>query len=139
MDQENKTKKALKINKRIKRNLYAWITRQTQVVQSPIYNGCLKVIFDDQTEPQLFPKLLLHVSVRELHNILVSDPNDVGLKYARDEDGKIIISGSTLHSLLPPQLKEMSTRYKLMCGCESCISAKIIHSSLLSWHDIYLK
>ena len=110
MDQENKTKKALKINKRIKRNLYAWITRQTQVVQSPIYNGCLKVIFDDQTEPQLVPKLLLHVSVRELHNILVSDPNDGGLKDARDEDGKIVISDSTLFSLLPPQLKQMSER-----------------------------
>ena len=63
-------------------------------------------MLDDQTEPQLVPKLLLQVSVRELHNILVSDPNDGGLKDARDEDGKIIISDSTLRSLLPPQLKK---------------------------------
>ena len=67
------------------------------------------------------------MSVRELHNILLSDPNYVGLKDARDEDGKIIISDSTLHSLLPPQLKQMSARYKIMCGCECCISAKNIH------------
>ena len=60
----------------------------------------------DQTEPQLVPKLLLQVSVRELHNSLVSDRNDGGLKDARDEDGKIIISDSTFHSLLPPQLKK---------------------------------
>ena len=60
----------------------------------------------DQTEPQLVPKLLLKVSVRELHNSLVSDPNDGGLKDARDEDGKIINSDSTLHSLLPPQFKK---------------------------------
>ena len=60
----------------------------------------------DQTEPQLVPKLLLQMSVRELHNSLVSDPNDGGLKYARDEDGIIIISDSTLRSLLPPQLKK---------------------------------
>ena len=93
----------------------------------------------DQTEPQLVPKLLLQVSVRELHNILVSDPNDGGLKDNRDEDGKIIISDSTLRSLWPPQLKQMSVRYKIMCGCECCISAKIIHSSLLSWRDRYLK
>ena len=33
----------------------------------------------DQTEPQLVPKLLLQVSVRELHNSLVSDPNDDGV------------------------------------------------------------
>ena len=50
----------------------------------------------DQTEPQLVPKLLLHVSVRELHNSLLSDPNDGGLKDARYEDGKIIISDSTV-------------------------------------------
>ena len=42
-------------------------------------------MLDDQTEPQLVPKLLLQVFVRELHNSLVSDPNDGGLKYARDE------------------------------------------------------
>ena len=33
----------------------------------------------------------------------------------------------------------MSARYKVMCGCECCISAKSIHSSLLSWRDRYLK
>ena len=44
-----------KINENIKRNIFSWITRHPQVVQSPIYNCCLKVVFDDQTEPQLFP------------------------------------------------------------------------------------
>ena len=39
-----------------------------QVVQSPIVNGCMKGKIDGQTEPQLVPKLLLHVSIRELHN-----------------------------------------------------------------------
>ena len=95
-----------KINEQIKRNLYAWITRHPQVVQSPISNDCIKVMFDDQKEPQLVPKLLLHVSVRELHNILVSDPIDGGLKYARDKYGNIVISDSTLRSMLPPQLKK---------------------------------
>ena len=79
------------------------------------------------------------VSVRELHNSIVSDPNDGGLKDARDEDGNIIISDSTLRSLLPPQLKKMSECYKIMCGCEFCISTKNIHSSFLSWSDRYLK
>ena len=71
-------------------------------------DDCLKVLLDDHTEPQLVPNLLLQVSVRELHNSLVSDPNYGGLKDARDEDGKIIISDSTLRSLLPPQSKQMS-------------------------------
>ena len=51
---------------------------------------------DDQKEPQLVPKLLLQVSVRELHNSPVSDPNDGRLKDARDEDDNIIISDSTI-------------------------------------------
>ena len=38
-----------KINEQIKRNLYTWITRHPQVVQSPISNDCLKVVLDDQT------------------------------------------------------------------------------------------
>ena len=125
---EKKTRKGhSKINDQIKRNLYTWITRHPQVVQSPISNDCIKVVLDDQSEPQLVPKFLLQVSVRELHNSLVSDPNDGGLKDTRDEDGKIIISDSTLRSLLPPQLKQMSARYKIMCGCECCIYAKSIH------------
>ena len=85
--------------------MYERITRYLQVVQSPIPNDCLKVMFDDHTEYKIVPKLLLHVSVKELHNIHVSDPNDGGIKDARDEYDNIIISNSTLHSLLPPHLK----------------------------------
>ena len=33
----------------------------------------------------------------------------------------------------------MSACYKIMCGCECCISAKSIHSSFLFWCDTYLK
>ena len=84
-------------------------------------------MLDDQTEPQLVPKLLLQVYVRELHSSLVSDPNCGGIKDARDEYGKIIISDSTLRLLLPPQLKQMSARYNIMCGCECCISAKSVY------------
>ena len=47
----NKTKQKghSKINEQIKLKLYTWITRHPQVMQSPISNDCLKVIFDDQT------------------------------------------------------------------------------------------
>ena len=109
MDKKKQKKGHSKINEQIKRNLYTWITRHPQFVQSPISNDCLKVVLYDQTEPQLIPKLLLHVSLREQHNSLVSEPNDGGLKDARDEDGKTIISDSTLSSLLPPQFKNVCT------------------------------
>ena len=54
-------------------------------------------MFDDKIQPQLVPNVLLQVSVRELHNRLVSDPDDGGIKDARDEYNNIIISDSTLH------------------------------------------
>ena len=43
-----------------------------QVLQSPIVNDFLKVKIYGHTELQLVPKLLFHVSVRELHNNPVS-------------------------------------------------------------------
>ena len=110
-----------------------------QVVKSPIVNYCLKVNIDGHTEPQLLPKLLLQVSVREVHKNLVSDPDNGVLKESRDAENNIIVSDSTLRSLLPPQLKKMSSRYKVVCGCECFISAKGIHSSLFSWRDRYFE
>ena len=83
--------------------MYTCITCHPQVVQSPISNDCVKVLLDDQSEPKLVPIFLLQVSVREIHNSLVSDPNDGGIKDARDKYGKIIISDSTLRALLPTQ------------------------------------
>ena len=74
--------------------------RHQQVVPSLIINDCLKVKIDGYTEPQLVPKLLLQVSVRELHETLVSATRYGGLKEARDQDDNIIICYSTLRSLL---------------------------------------
>ena len=93
-----------KINEQIKKSLYNWIMHHPQVVQSPISNNCLKVKIDGYTEPQMFPKLLLRVSVRELYNNLVSATKYSGLTEARDGDDNIIISDSTLRSLLTPAI-----------------------------------
>ena len=65
-------------------------------MQSPIYNDCLKVSIGGHYEPQLVPKLLLQVSVQEIHNIMVSTPEEGGLKEARNAENNIIISDSTL-------------------------------------------
>ena len=88
-------------------------------------------MFYDQTEPQSFPKHLLQVSVIELYNSVVCDPNDGGIKDARSEDDNFIISDSTLRSLLPLQFEKKSSRYKVICGCECWICAKSVPSSLI--------
>ena len=68
----------------INKSLYNWIMHHPQVVQSPIFNDCLKVKIYCHIKPQLVPKLLLQVSARELHNNLVSATIDGGLNEARD-------------------------------------------------------
>ena len=88
---------------------------------------------------KIIPELLFKVSVREIHNSMVSRPEVDGLKEARDEENNIIISDSTLRNILPPQLKNMTYQYNVMCGCECCISVKIMHSSLLLWHEQFFK
>ena len=83
---KQKRKGDSKIDEDIKKSLYNWIMHYPQVVQSPIFNDCLKVKIDSHTEPQLFPKHLLRVSVREFHNNLVSATIDGGLKEAASSD-----------------------------------------------------
>ena len=77
--------------------------------------------------------------IRGLHNSLVRNPDNGGLKEAKYEYDNIIISDSTLRSLFPPQLLKISEQYKVVCGCECYISAKSIHSSSLSCRDWYFK
>ena len=55
-----------------------------QVLQSLIVNYCLKLNIVGSTEPLLFPRNLLQMSVRELHNNLVSDTDNGRIKESMD-------------------------------------------------------
>ena len=99
-----------------------------QFFQSPIVNNCLKVEIDGHTEPQLVPKMLLQVSVREFHINIFSATIYGGLKEARDEDDNIIMSDSTLRSLLPPQLKKNRQDKR------SCVIANVAYLPKLYIH-----
>ena len=105
----------------------------------PIANDCLKLSIDGQTGPQLVPNLLFQVSFRELHNSTVITPEEGGLEEEIYAEDSIKISDLNLRKILPPQLKKMTDQYKLVCGSDCCISAKIIHSSLLTWIDFHLR
>ena len=96
-----------KINEEIKNYLYNWIMHHPQFLQSPIVNDFLKVKIDGHNEPQLVPKFLLQVYVRELHNNIVSEEDNGGLKEEIYEEDNIIISDSILRSLLPPHFKKI--------------------------------
>ena len=77
---KKKRKRNLKVDEQIKKSLYVWVMHNPQVVQSPIANDCLKVKIYGYTEPQLVPKFLSYVSVREIHNNLVRAIKDGGIK-----------------------------------------------------------
>ena len=66
-------------------------------------------------------------------------PEEDGMEEARNADNNIIISYSSLHKILPTQLKKTSAHYKVMCGCECCIESKSMHSSFLAWYDCHMK
>ena len=124
-----------KINQQVKKYLYNWILQHTQFLVSPIAHDCLKVSIDSQVGPQLVSKHLFWVLVKALHNIMVIPPEEGGLKEARYSENNSIISDSTIRNILPPQLNKMTSRYKVMCGCECCISTKSMHLSLLVWRN----
>ena len=57
------------------------------------------------------------MSVLEIHKIMVSPQEEGGIKEEIYVDINIIISDSTLRQIMLPQLKTMSSHYKVMCGC----------------------
>ena len=77
--------------------------------------------------------------VQELHNSMVSPPEDGYFKEAIYKENNIIICYSNLHNILPTKLKKMSDQYTVMCGCECFLFSKSTHLYLLSFRVHYLK
>ena len=128
-----------KINQQVKKYFYSGFLQYPQVLQYPIANYCQKLSIDIQLEPLLVPNILWWVLLREIHNSMVSPAEEGGLKEERDSENISIIGDSTLRNILPPQLKNMTSRYKVICGCECCLSFKSMNFSLLIWVDSCLK
>lgn len=67
-----------------------------------------------------------------MHADLIKPEAEGGLACARDDDGNIFISQYMLKKLLTLQVRYMSHQKKI-CGCEDCIRADVLHSSLNNW------
>jgi hypothetical protein len=123
-----------KVTPIIRQKLHEWILDHPHVIDSPIAKDCLWIKDPEAPEGRKrVGKLLLEISVRELHNDLVDTPENGGLAEARDESGNVLISDTALRYLLPPQLKRMSASHKQMCGCEKCLSIQTLQQSLNTW------
>ena len=105
----------------------------------PIRKTLYKIIHWRSIRNTVISKLLFQILVREIHNIMVSPPEEGGLKESKYAENNIIIQDSILCNTLRPQLKKITAQSRLMCGCERCIYEKNMHSYLLTWHDHHLK
>jgi hypothetical protein len=122
-----------KINPVVKQAVLNWIRSHENVVTSPIYNETILVKEPGSSEKCRVPKLLLEIPVPELHNLPVAPLHQGGLSQSRDDDGKIIVSNTTLRRIIKrdlPQLRRMSMRHKQMCRCEICMSTHSMDKSL---------
>ena len=76
---------------------------------------------DDPSVVHKVPKLLLQITIRELHNDLIEQLPEAS------KDGIALVSDNKFREMMPPQVKKMTDRYKVMCGCSDCVSTGYCH------------
>ena len=78
--------------------------------------------------------------MQQLHNELITSPEDEGLLGDRHADtNDVMISETILRSLAPHQLRPMTDHQKMMCGCAICNTSKYFQESLNAWRRKQLK
>ena len=127
-----KSKGWTKVNKDLEDKVYSFIENHPNVIHSPIMNDCVSVKdIGDPTTVHKVPKLLLQVSIRELHNDLIEQLPEAS------KDGIPLVSDAKLRQMIPPQLKKMTERYKQMCGCSDCVSVGYCHQDNNSYISLF--
>ena len=110
-----------------------WIYKHPDVIPSPLGSDTLLVQDPDNLEDPKAKirknKVLLQCSIRELHNDLYS--SKIGLDPAKlYKNGEPLISDTAFWALLPPEMRKITDRYKMMCCCEDCMLAHYYQSAL---------
>lgn len=124
------------IQRSLHEKLLNWILSHENVIPSPQKRDTILVYNPSTKKREPVTKLLLQCSVRELHDDLIGPPPK-GLKDVyQPRTNKLLISESTLRLLLPPQLRPMTMAQKEICGCECCITIKMLHQSLMHYKSV---
>ena len=109
-----------KISPLLLEQLHEQVTHHPYVHCYPLYKDMLWWKKYDGTKEQI-AKLLINISIRELHNYMMRSQKDGGLPGVRDPVGNLIISDTTLKDNLTFNMKPIQERHKQVCGCETCI------------------
>ena len=112
----------IKVNDELLKKIHSFIRNHPHVVESPLANDMATVKNQEGLLIKV-PKLLLQIPIRVLHNDLVKN-----LVEAIDSTGKVMVSDTKLRQILPKELRYMSNRYKLMCGCIDCLKIQYYQS-----------
>ena len=128
-----------KVTSEIKEALDQWVCDHPNVRPSPITQDTLLFKNPLTGLKERIGKLLLEIPVRELHNDRLLPTNEGGFAGSRDEEGKIIISNTTLRNLLPFELRPATETHKQLCGCELCNCATSLQKTLNAFCSRNLK
>ena len=94
-----------RFSKALIQKLVEWITKKSNVHESPIARDTLLITDAESEVKWRVPKLLLERSMLQLHNEIIASPDNGGLLGARHVDkNDVIISDTMLSSLAPLQL-----------------------------------
>ena len=88
-------RKYSKITSELKVKLHNWILRHPHVIKSPYPQDTLLWKKQDGTVERI-PKILISISIRELHNDMLKKESDGGLEGAVDTNGNAVISDTSL-------------------------------------------
>ena len=111
------------------------------MIHFTIVNNSIKFELDDGNRGAntgIHQKVLLQVSVRELH-IDMLKKYSTGFSMAYDKKRIVFIRDYALQLILPHQLRNMTQRHTIICGCKTCIQAVICQKYFNNWHKIRLQ
>ena len=122
--------------KALNSKLFDWIINHPHVISSPIPRDTVLVNVPQPNGTVIkerVGKLLLEISVRELHqDLLKSPPIGISEVYCKITNN-IIVSERHLRNMLPPQLRPISFSQKQLCGCECCTIMKMLHTAIVKF------
>ena len=126
-----KSKGYNKVDQDLIDKVYSFIENHPNVIQSPIMNDYVRV--KDKTDPSVIhkvPKMLLQISIRELHNDVLEQLPEAS------KDGIPLVSDTKLREMIPPQVKKMTDRYKKCVDAQIVLAWGIVIGTIIYTHQL---
>jgi hypothetical protein len=114
-------------------DIRAWVLKCDKVSESPNASDSIMVKCPITGKKKKERKCFYMFSVRDIHTELVKPVNQGGFAGVYNEEGKLIISDTTLRNILLKNVSRMSDSQKQMCGCEMCLNGNSMMLALNSW------